>query len=372
MLSVVLCCLMLFGALPQDSFAQRGMQPLQGSVLETDEQNQPYVNEDDVRELEQGTALNMTLATGINTATVQAGDEFFGKITRDYTVGGQVVIPRGTLLHGICDTSKGPGYVGKNASIATRFDYLITPDGREIPIEGQYSNKDSKAKSVLKAVGRSAGYTAAGGVVGALMVWKYFGTAGIAATNGYALAGGAALGGAVGLGSALAGKGKHRIIQPGTEISIKLSEPIMLPTMSMPDISDEDILPVGMSVNVLAMGVANDPFGEPTEMTLTLDMVNKTPHTFNMFDIALRDEYGSVFYASPFGDTGMWFQSFKPNSRWVGNMSFSVDNPKAQHYLIFFKRHTREEVGKVAIVNAMIADEKAAKKRLKEAASKVY
>lgn len=368
----VMASLLVLNMAPTLSWAQLSGQPLQGSVIETDEYDQPYVNEDDVRELEQGTALNMTLATALNTATIQTGDEFFGKITRDYTVGGEVVIPRGTLLHGVCESAVDPKRMGRNASVSTRFDYLITPDGREIPIEGDYSNKDSTAKAALKAVARSTGYTAAGGVLGALLVWKYIGTAGVVASEGYALAGGAAVGGAVGLGMAVAGKGKHRLIPPGTEISVKLTEPIMLPTMTMPDISNEDYLPSGMTVKVLAMGVGKDPFGELTEMSLTLDMVNKTPNTFSMFDIALQDEYGSTFYASPFGDTGMWFQQLKPNSRWVGNISFSVDNPKAQHHLVFFKRHTREQIGKVALVNAMIADEKTAKRRLKEATAKVY
>lgn len=370
--SAFLAGVLLAGVPVVSVFAQSNGQPLQGSVIETEQYDQPYVNEDDVRELEQGTALNMTLATAINTATIQTGDEFFGKITQDYKVGGEIVIPRGTLLHGVCESALDPKRMGRNASVSTRFDYLITPDGREIPIEGDYSNKDSKAKAALKAVARSTGYTAAGGVLGALMVWKYIGLPGTVATNGYALAGGAAVGGAVGLGMAIAGKGKHRLIPPGTEISIKLSQPIMLPTMTMPDVFDEDYLPTGMSVDVLAMGVGKDPFGELTELSLTLDMVNKTPHTFSMFDIALQDEYGSLFYASPFGDTGMWFQQLKPNSRWVGNLSFSVDNPKVQHHLVFFRRHTREQVGKVALVNAMLADKKTAKRRLKEASEKVY
>ncbi len=350
----------------------RAQPPLKGSIVESGQGTDvPIVNENDLREIEPGTRLDMALTTTINTSTISTGDEFFAKITKDYTVDGAVVIPKGTLIHGVCDERINPGRLGKNGSMTTRFDYLITPDGREIPIEGKYSNKDSNLKRTAKLAAKGLGYSAVGGVVGALMVMKYGGIAAVAASNGYALAGGAAIGGAVGLGSALLQKGKHQIITPGAQLAIKLAEPITLPTMTLPDPSNQNFMPTGMTVNVLAMHIGKDPFGEPTELTLTVDIVNKTPNTFTTFDIALEDEHGSTFYPSPFGDTGLWFQQLKPNSRMVGYLSFSVDNPRLMHHLTFYKRYTRETVARVAIVDAMLADAKTAKRKLREAASRV-
>ncbi|MFN8615444.1 MAG: TrbI/VirB10 family protein [Vampirovibrionales bacterium] len=172
---------------------------LKGGVTQSDKMSEPWVNEDDLKTLEPGTQLNMALTTTLNTAFINQGDSFFAKVTQDYKVDGKTVIPKGTMLHGVCEEQQGPKRAGRNAYVTTRFDYLITPDGREIPIEGKYTNKDSAGKAAAKVVGRAAGYTALGGVLGAITVLKYGGLAAVAASNGYALAGGAAVGGAIGL-----------------------------------------------------------------------------------------------------------------------------------------------------------------------------
>ncbi len=345
---------------------------LQGSVLKTDEIKNPSINSDDLKTIEKGTDLQMTVSTALSTSATVEGDEFFAKITKDYTVDGQVVIPRGTLMHASVVEAEGPRRAGRKAYISTMFDYMITPDGREIPIEGKFSNKDGKLKSAAKILGKTTGYGAVGGIAGALMVWKYGGLAAVAASEGYALAGGAAIGATAGIATALIKKGKHTLIQPGAELSIKLTEPIVLPSMNIPNIADSNYAPEGLDLSVIAMNVGKDPFGESNEITLSLSMTNQTEHTFTFFDMALEDENGTVFFASPFGDTGMWFQKFKPNSRMVGNLSFSVDNPMLQHHLVFYKRYTREPIAKIAITEKMAVDKKTAKKRMKTELAKHY
>ena len=96
----------------------------------------------------------------------------------------------------------------------------------------------------------------------------------------------------------------------------------------MPDATAEDYAPDGLDVNVLGMRIAADAFGEPNEVTLTLDVANFTEHTFSTFEIALEDEYGTVFFPSPFGDTGMWFRKLGPNSKITSNITFNVDNSR--------------------------------------------
>lgn len=345
-----------------------GKKPLHGTVVQTDENN-PSINPDDLKEIEKGSTLEMTVATTLSTdGLTSEGDEFFAKITKDYAVDGKVVIPRGTLVHGSVLEMKDPRRALRNGYISTKFDYMITPDGREIPIEADYSNKDSKAKAIAKVVGKSAGYTLGGGVVGAMMVVKYGGIAAIAASEGYALAGGAAVGGAIGLTTAMLTKGKNSMIKPGAELKIKLQDKLVLPSMNLPDASADNIQLDGLNVKVLGMRTNKDPFGEPTEMTLTLDMDNRTENTFSFFDVGLEDESGNVHYASPFGDTGLWFQKLGPNAHLTGNITFSVDNPKMMHHLIFFKQYTREPISKIAIVDSMKADKKTANLRAKAAA----
>jgi hypothetical protein len=332
---------------------------LNGSVIKTDKHSDvPTVNANDIKEVAPGTTLDMVISTAVTAGVNVEGDEFFGKVSKDYAVDGKVVIPKGTIVHGLVEKMEGPKRAGRNGYISTKFDYMVTPDGREITIEGKSTTRDSAGKAAAKVVGRAAGFTLGGGVVGAIMVMRYGGMAAVAATNGYALAGGAALGGALGLTSALVTKGHSALIQPGAEIRVKLGEDLKLPTVNMPDASAENFALDGLKVKVMGMRYEKDPFGEPNEITLTLDVDNKTENTFSTFEIGLEDEYGNIFYPSPFGDTGMWFSKITPNSHAANNLTFNVDNVKYQHKLVFFKQYSREPLAKIALTDAMVKDKK--------------
>jgi hypothetical protein len=344
-------------AFAEDTPAMAGV--LNGSVIKTDKHTDiPTVNANDIKEIAPGTTLDMVISTAVTAGVNVQGDEFFGKVSKDYAVDGKVVIPKGTIVHGLVEQLEGPKRAGRNGYISTKFDYMITPDGREILIEGKSTTRDSSAKAAAKVVGRAAGFTLGGGVVGAVMVMRYGGMAAVAATNGYALAGGAALGGALGLTSAMVTKGHNAMIQPGAEIRVKLAEDLKLPTVNMPDVSAENYVLDGLKVKVLGMRYEKDPFGEPNEITLTLDVDNKTENTFSTFEIGLEDEYGNLFYPSPFGDTGMWFSKITPNTHASNNLTFNVDNVKYQHKLVFFKQYSREPLAKIALTDAMVKDEK--------------
>lgn len=321
----------------------------------------PIVDTGDLRVVVPGTELELVLSTEIEAGETVEGDEFFGKISKDVLVDGRVVIPRGTVVHGVLSTLEGPKRAGRNGYINTRFDYLITPDGREVQIEGNSTTRDSKGKSAAKVVGRAAGYTAVGGVVGTLMVLQFGGLA-VAASNGTALAGGAAIGGAGGLTIAMLTKGKTVMLQPGAEMHVKLSEPLKLPAMTMPNETAEDYSIAGLKVKVAGMRIDRHPFGEMTEITLTLDVLNETETTFSTYDIVLEDELGHVFFPSSLGDTGIMSSKIKPSSHINSNITFSVYNVKIRHKLVFFKPYSREPLAKFALTDAMLASGKASPK----------
>jgi hypothetical protein len=321
---------------------------LKGGVTQS-QQVGPTVNPDDVKIIAPGQDLDMVISTSLESGLSAEGDEFFGKLTRPVVVDGKVVLPRDTVVHGRVKGMTQAKRAGRNAHVTTEFDYLITPDGREIPITGNFSNRDSKLKAAAKVVGRSSGFTLVGGVLGAAMVLKYGGLAAVAGSNGYALAAGAGVGGAAGLGAALLTKGKSLWIPPGSEMRIKLKQPLKLPTMTIPADNADNLAMDGLNVKINNLKLGKDPFGELTEITLSLDMTNSTDNTFTMFDIALEDENGTQFYPSAFGDTGMWFEKLSPRSRLVGNVSFNVDNPRLRHHLIFYKQYTREALTRIAI-----------------------
>ncbi|MDX2084139.1 MAG: hypothetical protein SFZ03_01965 [Candidatus Melainabacteria bacterium] len=342
---VALCHVGLGGAT-----AVSAAEPFKGSVVVTeDDKRYPTVNAEDLKSVDKGTYLNMRISTEITPGLTGEGDEFFGTVTKNYTVDGQVVIPRGTVIHGKVNDMTDPKWAGRNGHVTLDFDYMVTPDGREIPIDGGFTNKDGALKAAAKVVGRSALYTGIGGVAGALMVAKYGGVAAVAASEGYALAGGAAVGGAIGLTAAMVTKGQHAMIQPGAELKIKLKDGMQLPTVNMPDNDANNKALEGLEVTVTGSRLTKDPFGEDREMTVSVQLTNHTEHTFTFFDIALEDEYGGIHYASPFGDTGLWFHKLVPNSQISGNLTFNVNNPEAQHYLVFYKQYTREPLARVAL-----------------------
>ena len=348
--------------LSADSPTEGAAPPVLHSTVTHTECNSPQsptVNTGDVRVVAPGTALDLVLASAIAADETAEGAEFFGKIIKDVLVDGRVVIPRGTVLHGVLSTLEAPKRAGRNGYIDAHFDYLTTPDGRHVPIEGNSTTRDSKGKAAAKVVGRAAGYAAIGGVVGSVMVLQYGGLAAVAASHGTALAGGAAIGGAAGLTIAMLTKGKSVMLPVGAELQVILGEPLNLPTMTIPDETAEDFSVSGLNVKVAGMRIDRHPLGDMTEITMTLDILNQTENTFSTFDIGLEDELGNLFFPSLLGDSGM---SNKPGSHFNSNVTFSVYNVKMRHKLVFFKPYSREPLAKFALTNAMLASGKASPK----------
>lgn len=322
----------------------------------------PTVNTGDVRVVAPDTTLELFLTTEIAAGESAEGDEFMAKISKDVLVDGRVVLPRGTQVHGVLISMEGPKRAGRNGFINARFDYLITPDGRKVPIEGNSTTRDSKGKAAAKVVGRAAGYTAIGGVVGTVIVLQVGGLAAAAASHGTALAGGAAIGGAAGLTIAMLKKGKSVLLPPGSEMHVKLSEPLKLPTMTMPAETAEDFSIPGLEVKVSGLHIDRHANSQVNEIALTLDIVNQTEYTFSTFEVGLEDEEGKVFFPSPLGDTDIWSSKIKPGSHLKSKIIFSVDNIKNRHKLVFFKPYSREALAKFALTDAMLASGKASPK----------
>ncbi len=348
--------------LSADTPTEDGGSPvLRSTVIQTENLSQsPTVNTGDVRVVAPGTVLEMVLSSEIAADETREGDEFFGKISKDVLVDGAVVIPYGTVVHGVLSTMQAPKRAGRNGYITTRFDYLITPDGREVPIEGNSTTRDSKRKAAGKVVGRAAGYTALGGVVGTLLVLRYGGLAAAAASHGTALAGGAAVGGAAGLTTAMVMKGKSVELPPGSEMHVILNEPLNLPTMTMPDVTAQDFSVPELKVKVEGMRIDGHPSGE---ITLALDILNQTKYAFSTFEIGLEDDEGKVFFRSPLSDTSSrWFSKIEPDTHVTSNITFSVDNVKSRYKLVFFKPFSRDPLAKFALTDDMLALGKASAK----------
>lgn len=340
-------------------------EPLKGSVTETTEiqQTPDEIFTGKIETLERKDIINMTVSQILDSSISIEGDEFFAEVTDDVYGDKGIIIPKGTLAHGRLSNTSAPGRFGKEATMDLSFDYLVTPDGREIPIEGKMTTRLHPVSQGAKVIAQDIGYTVAGGAVGGLVALNWLGLGSAIASQGYTLAAGAAAGGVAGLGVALIRKGNHVMIAPGDEIKVKISSSIDLPVYKEDALKQEEILYDGLTININDVKHEKDPFGEVNTITLTLLISNMSDKTLSGFEMALVNDYNAKFSPSIFGDTKLMFRQIKPGDKLVGNVSFAVDNINRKFWLTFYDRKTNQVITKVSVDNAYRGLSKKAKKK---------
>lgn len=329
-------------------------EPLKGSVTENDNYQK---KEDDlftgkIESLERKDIINMTVSQVLDSSISVEGDEFFAEVTSDVYGDKGVIIPKGTVAHGRLDSATEPKRLGKEASLTLSFDYLVTPDGREIPIEGKMTTKLHPIAAGAKIAAQDLGYTVVGGAVGGLAALNWLGLEAAIASQGYTLAGGAAIGGVAGLGMALIRKGNHVLIAPGDEIKVKINTKVDLPVYKEEALKQEEVLYDGLTININEIKHEKDPFGEANTITLTVLISNMSDKTLSGFDMALVNDYNAKFSPSIFGDTKLMFRQIKPGDKLIANVSFAVDNINRKFWLTFYDRKTNEVITKISLDNA--------------------
>ena len=319
-----------------------------------------------VEHLERKDVINMTVSQVLDSNINIEGDEFFAEVTDEVKGDKGVIIPKGTIAHGRISQTGDPKRLGRQGWIALDFDYLITPDGREIPIEGKMSTKLHPVAEASKIVVQDVGYTLAGGAVGGFMALNWLGLEAAIASQGYTVAGGAAVGGAIGLGMALIRKGHDVLIAPGDEIRVKINTTVPLPVYKESALMQHEMFYPGLDIHISNIKHEKDPFGEVNTLTLTIMISNMSDKTFSGLDMALVNDYNSVFRPSIFGDTKLMFKQIRPGDKFAGQVSFSVDNINRSFWLTFYDRRKGTALTKIYLDNAYRkVPEKTKKKNLK-------
>lgn len=302
--------------------------------------------------LEKRDTIEMTVSQVLDGSFSFEGDEFFAEVTNDVLGDKGIIIPKGTVAHGIIKQAGEAKRLGRDGYIDLSFDYLVTPDGREIPIEGKMSTKLHPIKAATKIVATDIGYTAAGGVVGGVLAAQALGIEAAIASQGYTLAGGAAIGAGVGLGMALYRKGKDVLISPGDEIKVRILSEVELPVYKEEALKQKEEKYPGLDIRIGNILYEKDPFGEVNTLTLSVSITNMSDKNFSGMDIALMNDYGTIYNPSIFGDTRLVFCQFKPGDRKAGKISFAVDNVKQSYWLIVNNRATNKPLMKISLDNA--------------------
>lgn len=302
--------------------------------------------------LEKRDVIEMTVSQVLDGTFSLEGDEFFAEVTNDVVGDKGVIIPKGTVAHGVITQTSEAKRLGRDGHLSLSFDYLVTPDGREIPIEGKMSTQLHPLKAAAKIVATDVGYTAVGGVAGGLFALQALGVEAAIASQGYTLAGGAALGGTVGLGMSLYRKGKNVLIAPGDEIKVRVLSSVELPVYKDEALKQAEINYPGLDIRIANILYEKDPFGEVNTITLSLSISNMSKKSFSGMDLALVNDYNTVFNPSIFGDTRLLFSQLKPGDRFAGKISFAVHNVKHSYWLTVNDRGTNKPLAKISLDNA--------------------
>ncbi len=302
--------------------------------------------------LEKKDVIEMTVSQVLDGSFSFEGDEFFAEVTSDVLGDKGIIIPKGTVAHGTITQTSEAKRLGRDGHLSLSFDYLVTPDGREIPIEGKMSTKLHPLKAATKIVATDIGYTAVGGVAGGLFALQALGLEAAIASQGYTVAGGAALGGTVGLGMSLYRKGKNVLISPGDEIKVRIMSNVELPVYRDEALKQHEIKYPGLDIRIANILYDKDPFGEVNTITLSLSISNMSKKSFSGMDLALVNDYNSVFNPSIFGDTKLLFSQLKPGDRYAGKISFAVHNVKQSYWLVVNDRATNKPIAKISLDNA--------------------
>lgn len=328
---------------------------LQGHAEKTEQYEQQVKQElftGKVENLERKDIINMTVSQVLDSNINIEGDEFFAEVTDEVKGDKGVIIPKGTIAHGKITQTGDAKRLGRQAWISLDFDYLVTPDGREIPIEGKMSTKLHPVAEASKIAMQDVGYTIAGGAVGGFMALNWLGLEAAIASQGYTIAGGAAVGGAIGLGMALIRKGSDVLIAPGDQIRVKINTTVPLPVYKETALMQHEMFYPGLDIRISDIKHEKDPFGEVNTITLIVMISNMSDKTFSGLDMALVNDYNSVFRPSIFGDTKLMFKQIRPGDKFAGRVSFAVDNVNRSFWLTFYDRRKGTALTKISIDNA--------------------
>jgi len=305
-----------------------------------------------VDKLGRNDVLKMTVSKILDVNFSKEGDEFFAEVTNDVEGNSGVIIPSGTIAHGQIKSLESAKRLGRDGSLELDFDYLITPDGREIPIKGKMSTKLNPVVATSKIIATDIGYTAVGGTVGGVLGLTWLGLRSAISSQGTTVAGGAALGSTVGLGVALYRKGKNVLISPGDEIRVKINTSAKLPVYNKTALLQHELTQEGLEVKINDINYEKDPYGEVSSIILTLNISNETNITFSIYDLALINDFNTLFYPAVFGDENSVCKVIKSGDNLTVKIPFSVDNVKHKFWLVFIDRKNNKTVAKISLNNA--------------------
>lgn len=294
--------------------------------------------------------LKMTVSKVIDGTNAKVNDEFFAEVTDDVEGKDGILIPRGTIAHGSVKKIAAAKNFSRNGLIDLSFDCLITPDGKEIPINGKMTTRLHPIQAASETALYNLAYTTAGGVTGGMLAMSFAGMAGAVSSQGCIIAGGAAIGGSAGLAMAMCHKGKDVVISPGDEILVKIFTNTEFPVYKKTAFPQRELIAKDLEVKIKDVNYKKNPYGDADEIVLSLYIENKTSNNFSVSDIALVNSTGTTYYPDTF-DSEKPFAQIKSGAKFNGEIPFAVDSLKNKFWLTFYDNN-RNIITEISLDNA--------------------
>lgn len=82
-----------------------------------------------------GTTFQLEFLQPVSTFSGSGGDSFVATILNEQTAGASVILPAGTVVRGSVSEVKTAKYFSRGAKLYLDFDHVVTPTGRQIPLD---------------------------------------------------------------------------------------------------------------------------------------------------------------------------------------------------------------------------------------------
>jgi hypothetical protein len=144
------------------------------------------------------------------------GDRFKSRVLEPVTMGGQVIIPERSKIHGSVTEAISARKMKGQAQLSLAFDTLELPDGTTYEVSAALTEEGVK-------VGKRSGAIIGGSAAGGALLGKILGKDTKGAVKG------AVIGAVIGTGIAAAQKGQDLELPKGTGMAVVLEAPLRLP-----------------------------------------------------------------------------------------------------------------------------------------------
>jgi len=161
-----------------------------------------------------GTTVDLEIVDAVSSKTSAVGDVASARVVQDVVVGGEVVVPAGSVVSGTVAEANPANRFAGVSSLGLHFDTLETPNGTRHPVDFTYrAEKRGEKKKDAATIG--------GAAVGGAILGRILKDDKAEGTKEGAIAGAV-------IGTAIAGatKGQEVELPAGTALQLELTTPV--------------------------------------------------------------------------------------------------------------------------------------------------